>query len=119
MLVACRLAGLSALERHYAGLNTLSQWRALRGRGEDYRSFEVGRDGALSPPNLSDGSHWAGARPAAEPALAAAEFLSTSWVHSSSQNSVFSCQSSLARKKPVQLQQAYGDVAPFDHPAPL
>ena len=36
MLVACRLAGLSALEGHYAGLNTLPQWRALRGRGEDY-----------------------------------------------------------------------------------
>jgi hypothetical protein len=36
MLVACRLAGLSALGGHYAGLNTLRQWRALRGRGEDY-----------------------------------------------------------------------------------
>jgi hypothetical protein len=36
MLAACRLAGLSALERALCSLNTLPQWKALRGRGEDY-----------------------------------------------------------------------------------
>ena len=32
MLAACRLAGLSALERALCSLNTLPQWKALRGR---------------------------------------------------------------------------------------
>jgi citrate lyase beta subunit len=32
MLVACRLAGLSALEAHYADVNRRSQYRAASGR---------------------------------------------------------------------------------------
>ena len=31
MLVACRLAGLSALEAHYAGLNALAQFGPTKG----------------------------------------------------------------------------------------
>ena len=40
MLVACRLAGLSALERHYAGVDAhaqmLGRLTAMRGPGESY-----------------------------------------------------------------------------------
>ena len=39
MLVACRLAGLSALEGHYADVNAPAQ---MPGRGESYS----GREGA-------------------------------------------------------------------------
>jgi hypothetical protein len=42
---------------------------ARSGRG--LQSGHLGRDGALSPPDLSDGCRAAGARPEAEPALAA------------------------------------------------